>query len=86
MGNDPEKLFPFSALKDQWKKYSRFGLIVSLAIIRMKLTNTEDILDLTDNVEIDQMVDIMAKQKFDEEGYRKRMRELLWHMCELDAL
>ena len=84
MGSDPEKLFPFSALMDHWKKYSRFGLIVSLTVIKEKLTPSEDVIDLTDALEMDGHV--LTKQKFDEDGYRKRIRELLLHMCEVDAL
>ncbi|KAJ3659965.1 hypothetical protein Zmor_011626 [Zophobas morio] len=86
LGSDPEKLFPFEALEDQWKKYAKFGMMVSLSIIRMKLINTEDVVDLTDELEVDQFADALAKQKFDEETYRKRTRELLWHMSEVDAL
>ena len=86
LGSDPEKLFPFEALEDQWKKYAKFDMMVSLSIIRMKLINTEDVVDLTDDLEVDQFADALAKQKFDEETYRKRTRELLWHMSEVDAL
>ena len=86
LGSDTEKLFPFSALKDHWKKYSRFGLIMALAVIKMKLTHSEDIVDLTDDIEMDQFAEIMAKQKFDAESYNKRVRGLLWHMSEVGAL
>ncbi|RZC42290.1 EcKinase, DUF1679, and/or APH domain containing protein [Asbolus verrucosus] len=86
LGSDPEKLFPFDALKEHWKKYSRFGMIMALTILRMKLTNKEDLIDFRDDFEMDEIVSIVAKSRFCEEDYNKRIRGLLWHMSELDAL
>lgn len=29
LGSDPEKLFPMSVLKEHWRKYSKFGLVMA---------------------------------------------------------
>ena len=86
LGSDPERLFPFSVLKEHWRKYARWGMIMSFAILKMKLINKEDLVDLTDGYDMDELVDVFANVKFNEEDYNKRIRGLLWHMYEVEAL
>lgn len=37
LGSDPEKLYPFKQLKNDWKNYARFGVILSLLLVKVKL-------------------------------------------------
>ncbi|RZC37343.1 EcKinase, DUF1679, and/or APH domain containing protein [Asbolus verrucosus] len=42
LGSDPEKLFPYEALKDHWKKYSRFGMSMAIIMWKVKLVEDEE--------------------------------------------
>ncbi|XP_015836997.2 uncharacterized protein LOC107397414 [Tribolium castaneum] len=86
LGSDPHKLYPFEALKADWKKYAKFGMIMSFSILRMKLTHKEDIIDLTDGFEMDEINEVFANMKFNETDYYSRIRGLVRHMFEIGAL
>jgi hypothetical protein len=86
LGSDPDKLFPFSVLEEHWRKYSRWGMIMSFSILRMKLTHKEDIIDLADGISEEELTSAFSKTKFYEEDYNKRVRGLVSHMFEVDAL
>ncbi|KAJ3638559.1 hypothetical protein MTP99_001912 [Tenebrio molitor] len=86
LGSDPDKLFPLSVLEEHWRKYSRWGMIMSFSILRMKLTHKEDIIDLADGISEEDLTSAFSKTKFYEEDYNKRVRGLVSHMFEVDAL
>ena len=86
LGRNPKALFPFSVLKQHWQKYSKWGMIMACVLLKLKLTNDDDCLNLTDGYEINEMSEVFANVKFDEADFGKRVREILWHMSEIDAL
>ncbi|KAF2904584.1 hypothetical protein ILUMI_01582 [Ignelater luminosus] len=51
LGSDPEKLFPYQILKEHWKKYSKYGLIMAATAIHAMLTKEEELIDLADVAE-----------------------------------
>lgn len=53
LGCDPEKLFPFHALRDQWKKFGIIGTALAAMMIPMLTTTQEDMPDINE----------MAKEK-----------------------
>ncbi|KAJ3659971.1 hypothetical protein Zmor_011631 [Zophobas morio] len=86
-GLESEKIFPFHVLKEHWKMYAKFGMIMSLVILRMKCTNKEDLIDFTDDFEKDMTEEQMAKLlKFNEDDFKVRVKDLLKHLCEIEAL
>ncbi|XP_044264863.1 uncharacterized protein LOC123011482 [Tribolium madens] len=85
LGSDPG-LYPFEALKADWRKYAKFGMIMSFGILRMKLTNKEDIIDLTDDFNMDEFGEVFSKLRFNEKDYYSRIRGLVRHMHEIGAL
>ena len=86
-GLNPEKIFPFHVLKEHWKKYARFGMIMALMVINLKCTDKEDLIDFTDDFQLDMNEQEMADfLKFNEDDFKVRVKELLKHLCEVDAL
>ncbi|XP_060516909.1 uncharacterized protein LOC132696215 [Cylas formicarius] len=48
LGSDPDKLFPFSTLLDQWRKHCVFGLIISGNVLPLTFTEKEDTISVED--------------------------------------
>ncbi|KAJ3649624.1 hypothetical protein Zmor_021355 [Zophobas morio] len=86
LGSDPLKLFPFEILKEHWKKYSKFGMIISLPILKMQETKKEDIIDFSGEVDENKIKNMVSQAKFNEEGFKKRIKEVLQHMTEIGVL
>lgn len=42
LGSDPEKLLPYGALKEDWKKYCKFGIQLGIMVHKMKLFDKND--------------------------------------------
>jgi thiamine kinase-like enzyme len=89
LGNDPNELFPREELTRDWKRYSKFGMMLSLLVTKLKLLSKEDVIDLidaddektkTDNGE--QFVNL----KYNKTLYKKRIEEILIHFHERDTL
>lgn len=43
LGSDPEKLYPFEQLQEDWKNYGLFGVVLSLFILKVKLLDVNDV-------------------------------------------
>ncbi|CAH0550368.1 unnamed protein product [Brassicogethes aeneus] len=87
-GLNSEEVYPYSLLKEEWKTYCTYGWILGLTIIRMKLTNQEDKVDLIEMSSSDNKEE-MAKKIFEGkpcEEYDRRVRELILHLHEIGAL
>ncbi|RZC41667.1 EcKinase domain containing protein, partial [Asbolus verrucosus] len=65
LGSEPEKLFPFEALKEHWKKYAKFGMIMALNILQIKMTDKNDFVDFSDRAD-SEISDTPPNVKFDE--------------------
>lgn len=53
MGSDPNKVFPFEELQNQWKKFYIFGLSMMIGIIKLCLSEPDEIIVLSDVAESD---------------------------------
>jgi thiamine kinase-like enzyme len=89
LGSDPEKLLPREALTRDWKIHSRFGLLLSLLLTKIKLISKEDAIGMintanekTEHDNGDQFMDV----KYNEILYKKRVRDILTHFHETDIL
>ncbi|CAH0550370.1 unnamed protein product [Brassicogethes aeneus] len=83
-----EEVYPYSLLEKEWKEYGKYGWLMSLIVIKVKLTNPEDKVDLMDLCNSDDR-EIIAKKKLEgtpSEAYDRRIRELLLHVHEIGAL
>ncbi|CAH0550365.1 unnamed protein product [Brassicogethes aeneus] len=87
-GLNSEEVYPYSLLKEEWKKYCIYGWVMSLTVIRVKLTNQEDKVDLIEMSNSDDKEE-MAKKMLEGkpcEEYDRRVRELILHVHEIGAL
>ncbi|KAJ3649623.1 hypothetical protein Zmor_021354 [Zophobas morio] len=80
LGSDPEKLFPFEALKNHWKKYARFGMIMAYGILTVKSPGKKVVQITGDDESSNKLVGEENK------NFRRRLRELVKHMAKIDAL
>lgn len=48
LGSDPEKLFPLSALKEHWRKYSYFGLVMSVVLFKFMFFDSDELYSITE--------------------------------------
>ncbi|XP_018566820.1 uncharacterized protein LOC108907565 [Anoplophora glabripennis] len=84
-GCDPEKLYPFQELKNDWKKYCKMGVTMALMVWKIKCTSEENIIDLND-------VDRPAEEReraysvYDKDAFQKICRNLIFHLHENDYL
>lgn len=51
LGSDPEKVFPYEELGNQWKKYGKFGLIMMPIILKVCLSEQDEVKDLAEMAE-----------------------------------
>ncbi|KAJ8943196.1 hypothetical protein NQ318_000677 [Aromia moschata] len=74
LGSDPEKLFPFSALRTHWRKYALYGLIFTIFILKFGLCEKEDAPELADLAEDDDMGDFLNVTLKNKDLYYERLR------------
>lgn len=78
LGSDSEKLFKFSDLQDQLRKFGRYGLIMSPMVIMISMAKPEDIPDMDQIAEDQQNEDNYdGMKKTDDLGYKKRMADVI---------
>lgn len=79
LGSNPEKLFKFSDLLDQLKRFGQYGLIMSTMLIPMVTTETKDIPDmneLSEQMQRGEAIDgFMGKQV--NVAYKGRMSDVI---------
>lgn len=87
-GENPEEVYPFSILKEEWKEYCRFGMVMSLMVMKIKTTEQKDKVDLSDFGTTDNKLEIARKmiRGTPSEEYDRRIRGLLLHVHKIGAL
>ncbi|KAG5880138.1 hypothetical protein JTB14_002158 [Gonioctena quinquepunctata] len=75
---DPEEVFPYTLLEEHWNDYIKFGLYMSLMIIKIMYCDTDEAVDLAQIS--DSGKDIMESFGFETRnagGYNQRIKDLL---------
>ncbi|KAJ8926033.1 hypothetical protein NQ315_009888 [Exocentrus adspersus] len=87
-GCDPDRLYPFQELKNDWKKYCKLGMLMGLSVWKLKYTDQSQIRDLTDIAEEKDNAGQSPKSdpEYDKEAFKKVSRDLILHMYENDFL
>lgn len=49
LGSVPEELYSLERFKEDWKNYARFGVILSLVVVKVQLMNSQDVKNLVDD-------------------------------------
>lgn len=86
LGSDPEKVYPYSILKRDWKTYSKFGFMMGIMVNKNKLTYEDDIMDFVDVIEGVATEENLKKQVYDKEEFERRFLNMALHIYEQDAL
>ncbi|XP_008195690.1 uncharacterized protein LOC103313645 [Tribolium castaneum] len=64
LGSDPDKVFPYEELLNQWKKFSLFGLVMMPNILRACVQDKDEVKDLAELVETGQGFTEAYKESF----------------------
>lgn len=87
LGSNPTKLYSFKQLQKDWKTYSRFGVIFSLIICKIKLLNSNDMQDIVkDHIDDSLMLAGVLNATVNQEEFCKRSKEIILHADEMNAL
>lgn len=82
-GEDPEELYPFSALKEEWKMYAKPTITLSLMIQRIRLVDKEAVVDVDDaEGSENHITETLRKDVSDKEVYQERIKNLVTHFYE----
>lgn len=80
LGCDANAHFPFSKLEEHWKLYSRYGLILCLIVIRIMISDDEELPDLVESIDLsDNVMETMSFKSSREDEYIDRMKHILNH-------
>ncbi|KAJ8977353.1 hypothetical protein NQ317_017768 [Molorchus minor] len=87
-GCDSENIYPFDALKKDWKDYCKTGFSMALLVWRGKFTNPSDVKDLQDILEETDTLsdDKNSKDRYDEQSFKETVKNLILHMYDNDFL
>jgi thiamine kinase-like enzyme len=73
LGSDPDKMFPFEELQKQWKRFSLFGLTMLSSVIKVCLSDKDEVNDLAEVAESGrQITDAFTKAVKNAEEFGKR--------------
>lgn len=81
LGSDSEELFPYHLFMDQWKKYSKYGLLMALFIIPLMLCDSDESPEISDFFETGKAAEgnwDSSLRNVDE--YKKRIKDLVLFM------
>ncbi|XP_018566830.1 uncharacterized protein LOC108907575 [Anoplophora glabripennis] len=85
-GCDPDKIYPFQAIKNEWKVYCQLGFIVGMMVWRGKMTYEDDAVDLTDLSNNEEDLKKFFETNYDKETFQRTMRDIILHLFENDYL
>ncbi|CAH1169800.1 unnamed protein product [Phaedon cochleariae] len=80
-----DEIYPMRTLKDEWTKYSKYGLILSTMIWRIRSTAVEDSADLNKLVDND-MTERKRPININKEKFSQALSDMIMHAYENDAL
>ncbi|KAF2904587.1 hypothetical protein ILUMI_01585 [Ignelater luminosus] len=83
LGSDPDKMFPYSVLQRHWKKYAKYGLMMSVLIIHIMLTEKEEAVDFSDKWEAGEGIATAFDYEIKKvDAYNERIRPIILHFVE----
>ncbi|XP_018566811.1 uncharacterized protein LOC108907557 [Anoplophora glabripennis] len=87
-GCDPTELYPWEALKGDWKVHCQLGVAMGLSIWRGKLVYDDEVVDFTDvsTADVDEVMEKFKGAGYDEKTYKERTRDIILHLYENDYL
>lgn len=86
LGSNPEKVFTFNDLLDQFKKFGKYGLIMASMMIPFTTTDTKDIPnmdELSEQIHRGDPVDCFMGMKESNITYKSRMSDVIRDIMDL---
>lgn len=77
LGSDPEKLLSYEVLKEDWKKYSKFGIQLSIMGHKIKLMEKKDMMKVGSDDEIWKEVAAIKLTGKNREIFKERVKPLI---------
>lgn len=77
-----EEIFTFDDLKSHWKVYGKYGLFLSLFIVRIELCEGNEAPDFEDAAATDSIGNIFDFQMKNQHLYEKRIKDVFVHFAE----
>lgn len=78
LGSDADKIFPFTELQKEWKKYGKFGLITFPNVIRLAYFDKEEFSDLKSVQEKD-VIGNLSGAKINQQSFSDRVISIMTH-------
>lgn len=82
LGSDPEKLYPFKQLQDDWKRYGVFGALFSLILVKVKLLEQKDVEKAVKDDEEADINEILTAE-VNENLFKTRTRDIVRNACKV---
>lgn len=85
LGCDPDKLFSLAELKNQWKEYCNFGVVMAMLLMKIVLMEKDETVDV--NKVLEESDDILSgfnKETKNDTLYYQRLKSLLQHLYDYD--
>ncbi|CAG9863302.1 unnamed protein product [Phyllotreta striolata] len=78
---DVNRILTLQRLKESWKKYGRYGLVITPFITRVELCGDDEIIDFMDKIE-DGSINDSASNISKQEEYDRRVLNVFVHFCD----
>ncbi|KAI4466585.1 hypothetical protein MML48_2g00002815 [Holotrichia oblita] len=87
LGSDPDILYPFKILQQDWKQHGKYGFAMSFMLIRMMLSATDEVVSM-EGVDFDNAEDCerMYPKIKNEDEFIRRMKILAEHVIKNEFL
>ncbi|KAJ8942641.1 hypothetical protein NQ318_013354 [Aromia moschata] len=78
LGLDPESIYPFDLVEHHWKKYSRFGLYMALSLLKLMLSEGQEVPDMAELADSgEDLLDGFSYTSVNEDKYNQRVRDMM---------
>ena len=82
LGSDPEKLFPFTALQDELKRFSVVGLYSAVIALFGMYKTQDEILDVNnENMKLEDLAKMVNPRMENQVLYERRTRDVIVDFC-----
>lgn len=77
LGSVPEELYSLERFKEDWKNYARFGVILSLVVVKVQLMNSQDVKNLVDDKKT--TLEGMLTSEINKDEFCARTNDIILH-------
>ncbi|XP_060534510.1 uncharacterized protein LOC132706930 [Cylas formicarius] len=86
LGCDPEEVFSYETLMQQWKKYAKFGIFIGIMLLKAMLSDADEVPELGDMKDGDNLANMFTFGEEKEQQYRKRAIDVVEFLVDHDLM